>query len=314
MTTSHKLSDAELCAEITRHHARTFAAASRFLPSEKRRAAFAVYAFCRVADDFVDEAAQGLHEAERNLDRHCLELQRVFQGDARTPLFRELMWAINRYDIPMNPFAGLIEMLRTDLKPAQYRTWTDLETYCGGVASTVGEMCAHVFGMPTLPSAREDALRCARVLGVALQLTNILRDVGEDATRGRCYLPDNELGEFGIHRDEILERTIKPHESRWQELMRFQIVRARELYEDSEPGVRYLDHDAQCCATICASGYAGILGAIERRNLDTLNGRARLGTARKVMVMFNAWRSTRVAQRSHGVSSSAAPEKAPMRA
>jgi len=288
-------SDAEACAVLVRHHARTFAAASRFLPTEKRRAAFAVYAFCRVADDFVDEALLGSVEAEQDLARHRVALNEALQGRAETAPFRELVWAIRRYNIPAAPFHGLIDMLGTDLAPVVYDSWEELEAYCGGVASTVGEMCAYVFGMPSASAAREESLRRARVLGVALQLTNILRDVGEDAARGRCYLPVEDLARFHITRDEILGRSILGSDSRWQRLIRFEIQRTRALYAEAEPGVRSLDPDAQCCALICASGYAGILRAIERRHYDTLSGRAHIGAFRKALVMFQAWRSTRFA-------------------
>jgi len=288
------VSDEAICARITRHHARTFTAASRFLPAEKRRAAFAVYAFCRVADDYVDEAHNGGVDAEQNLDRHRDAFHAAWQGNPDGPLFRELLWCIRRFEIPAAPFDALIEMLRQDLAPVEYQSWLEVERYCGGVASTVGEICAFVFGMPTAPVARQEALRCARTLGVALQLTNILRDVGEDAGRGRCYLPHDELAAFGIARDEILGRTIAATDLRWQALMQFQIARSRELYALAEPGLRMLDRDAQCCATICASGYAGILGAIERRGYDSLRGRAHLGMARKAAVMFNAWRRSRI--------------------
>lgn len=285
--------DPELCAQLVRHHARTFAAASRFLPIEKRRAAYAVYAFCRVADDFVDEALRESVEAERDLAVHREALIEAFDGRARTPLFRELVWAVNRFRIPVEPFLGLIEMLRTDLAPVEYQSWSELQDYCAGVASTVGEMCAYVFGMPSNAAAREEALRRARILGVALQLTNILRDVGEDAARGRCYLPLDDLTRFQITREEILGRTIFASDTRWQQLMRFEVARTRLLYAEAEPGIQSLDHDAQCCATICASGYAGILRAIERRQYDTLSGRAHIGAIRKVLVMFQAWRKTR---------------------
>lgn len=291
--TPQGLTDEALCAAITRKHARTFTAASRFLPREKRRAAFAVYAFCRVADDYVDEAHNGGVEAERNLDSHLAAFHAALDGRPASPLFRELLWAINRFEIPTDPFDALIRMLREDLAPVAYEDWAQLECYCSGVASTVGEMCAFVFGMPAAPVARLEALRCARTLGVALQLTNILRDVGEDAGRGRCYLPASDLKEFGLTRDGILGRTILASDFRWQAFMKYQIARSRTLYNLAEPGLRMLDRDAQCCATICSTGYAGILGAIERRNYDSLGGRAHLGAARKAAVMLNAWRSTR---------------------
>lgn len=293
MITGNQRSDSALCEDLVRHHARTFAAASRFLTSEKRRAAFAVYAFCRVADDFVDEAVAGSNSARQDLDLHQAALTALYDGRAQTPLFRELQWAIERFSMPAAPFHDLIEMLRTDLSPVVYRTWPELELYCGGVASTVGEMCAYVFGLPASQAAREESLRRARTLGVALQLTNILRDVGEDAGRGRCYLPVEDLNRFGVSRDEILGRTIEGRDSRWRALMQFEIARTAELYEAAEPGISALDRDAQCCARICASGYRQILGAIERRRYDTLSGRAHIGAARKWLVMFNAWRVTR---------------------
>ena len=285
-------SDAEVCAALVRHHARTFAAASRFLPVEKRRAAFAVYAFCRVADDFVDEALRGSVEAKKDLARQRAALNDAFEGRAETAPFRELVWAIRRYNIPAAPFHGLLDMLGTDLAPVVYESWRELEKYCGGVASTVGEMCAYVFGMPVAPAAREESLHRARVLGVALQLTNILRDVGEDAARGRCYLPREDLARFQITRDEVLGRSIVGSDPRWQKLMRFEVERTRALYAEAEAGIRSLDRDAQCCAIICASGYAGILKAIERRNYDTLSGRAHIGAFGKALVMFQAWRTT----------------------
>lgn len=285
--------DETICAAITRKHARTFTAASRFLPPEKRRAAFSVYAFCRVADDYVDEAHNGGADAASNLDRHLVAFHDALQGSATSPLFRELLWTIRRFEIPTEPFDALIRMLREDLTPVVYENWPQLERYCGGVASTVGEMCAFVFGMPAAPVARFEALRCARTLGVALQLTNILRDVGEDAGRGRCYLPADELAAFGIARDDVLGRSISASDARWQAFMQFQVARSRQLYRLAEPGIRMLDRDAQCCATICSSGYAGILGAIERRGYDSLGGRAHLGMTRKAAVMLSAWRSTR---------------------
>lgn len=288
-----KSRDTALCAAITRRHARTFTLASRFLPQEKRRAAFAVYAFCRIADDYVDEAANGALDAAENLDRHSRAFHAALDGGETTPVFRELMWAMGRYNIPVAPFDALVEMLRHDLAPVQYETWPELERYCEGVASTVGEMCAFVFGIPSAPAARTEALQRARTLGVALQLTNILRDVGEDAARNRCYLPNADLERFGLSATDVLAKRIVATDSRWQAFMQFQVERARRLYELADPGLHMLDRDARCCATICATGYAGILGAIERRGFDSLGGRARIGTARKALVIFDAWRATR---------------------
>ena len=295
MTTFQEhLDDAAVCAALARHHARTFALASRFLPAEKRRAAFAVYGFCRVADDIVDGPS-----ASRDCDRgEALEKQRnaliaALNGRPDGPLFRELAWAVRRFGIPSTPFHALINALRSDLAPSEIATYSDLTRYCEGVASTVGEMCAYVFGMPCDSASRALALRHARTLGVALQLTNILRDVGEDAALGRCYLPSSDLAAFGIERHEILERTIRPGDGRWQRLMHHQIGRARALYAQAEPGLHLLDADARCCATICSRGYAAILEAIEVRAFDSLNGRARVGSTRKTWILVESWYRTR---------------------
>lgn len=281
---------AAFCAQITAEHARTFAAASRFLPPEKRRASFAVYAFCRVADDIVDERAAGNSvDVSNELLLHRAQLEDVVNGNRpdRAPVFEELGWAMRRFGIPASPFEELLYALEGDLVPVEYATWPSLARYCGGVASTVGEMCAHVFGVQSGDAA--DALQHARTLGVALQLTNILRDVGEDAVRGRCYLPTEDLAAFGIDRREILRATIRASDRRWRALMKYEIARARDLYASSTPGLALIDRDARCCATICARGYAAILGAIERRGYDSLTGRARIGAVRKASVMAGAW-------------------------
>jgi phytoene synthase len=285
--------DADECARITRKHARTFTTASQFLTSEKRRATFAVYAFCRVADDYADSAELNADHARIAIDAHEQELMCALDDHARSSPFRELAWAMRRFDIPAEPFHALLAMIRNDLAPFEYTTWKELEQYCDGVASTVGEMCAHVFGIPSSPSLRMDALRDARVLGVALQLTNILRDVGEDAARNRCYLPTEDLHRFDITRDEVLNGSISARDSRWIALMRFEIARTRALYAQAEFGLNVLQRDAQCCARICAWGYAAILNAIELRSYDVLTGRSRVDAGRKLLIMLRAWRVTK---------------------
>lgn len=286
--------DARYCAELTRRHARTFSVASRFLSAEKRRGAFAIYAFCRVADDIVDDALPCDRERAREaLDRHRQQFIAAQRGQPNGPLFRELSWAVHRFRIPTAPFHSLLDTLAGDLTPAEFTTWEELTRYCGGVASTVGEMCAHVFGLPARRVARADALAHARTLGVALQLTNILRDVGEDAGRNRCYLPAHDLADFQLSRAAVLRGAIDPADAPWRAFMRAYIERARSLYAQAAPGIAMLDADAQCCATMCSRGYAAILGAIERRGYDSLTGRARIGAARKALLMLHVWHTTR---------------------
>ena len=199
--------DAQWCARIVRGHARTFHYASWLLPAAKRRAAYALYAFCRVADDMVDAApVAGSASVARQLAEFERALEAALAGRPEGPVFRELRRVLDHHEVPPTVLRELLAGVARDLQPVRYETWRELVTYCEGVASTVGEMCTHVFGVPGGPAVRERALRYARTLGVAMQLTNILRDVGEDARRGRCYLPAEDLAAFGLTADDVLRR------------------------------------------------------------------------------------------------------------
>ena len=289
-----QLDDARICADIARRHARTFTLASRFLPREKRRAAFAVYAFCRTADDIVDEApagARGGSAAACALDDCRRRLDRALSGRPEGPVFRELARAAVSWGIPGATLHELVDGVARDLTPLQPATWTELASYCEGVASSVGEMCAHVFGLAGGEETRAAALRYARTLGVAMQLTNILRDIGEDAARGRCYLPDDELSAFGLTRAEVLAAGPSlARDERWRPLLAYEIGRARALYEAAEPGIALLASDARRCALACSRGYAAILDAIEALDYDTISRRARVPTYRRATLLLRIWR------------------------
>ncbi|MDF1503270.1 phytoene/squalene synthase family protein [Roseisolibacter sp. H3M3-2] len=284
--------DARECARLVREHARTFHYASWLLPPAKRRAANALYAFCRVADDMVDAAGiAGTATVARRLDDYERALDAAIAGRPDGPIFRELHRVLEAYAVPPRVLHELLAGVARDLHPVRYDTWRELVVYCEGVASTVGEMCAYVFGVPGGPAAERRALRYARTLGVAMQLTNILRDVGEDARRGRCYLPEEDLAAFGLTADDVLRRgDALAHDERWRPFMAFAVGRARSLYEAAAPGIGMLALDAQRCASACATGYAGILGAIERIGYDTISQRASLGTAARGAVLWRAFR------------------------
>lgn len=334
--TDARRTDARRCAVVVREHARTFYFASWLLPAGKRRAAYALYAFCRVADDLVDRA-QGRHgraptpaevarqfgEYERALDltlaatpgsgAHALTTARL-PGAARphAAVFRELRDVLDRYGVPEPALRELLAGVARDLEPSHYATWPDLVRYCEGVASSVGEMCTYVFGVTDAPAAapgaspvdgraeatpearmreaRTRALRYARTLGVAMQLTNILRDVGEDARRGRCYLPADALALFDLAHADVLGNQALGADERWRPFMAYMVGRTRALYEAAAPGIALLAPDARRCAAACASGYAGILGAIERSGYDTVTRRAHLSSARRAAVLWQAWR------------------------
>ena len=289
--------DAQECRAIVREHARTFHLASRFLPREKRRAAFALYAFCRVADDIVDRAeAAGRADGRPDtgtaaaLQAHELRLRDAVDGRPSNPVFRELHAVMRQFSVPESLMRELLDGVAMDLRPVQYESWYSLMRYCEGVASSVGEMCTYVFGVQGDDEVRRQAVQRARTLGLAMQLTNILRDVGEDARRGRCYLPTDDLAAAGLTREDILSGRLSAADPRWQRLMRHQIARARALYAEAAPGIDLLAPDAQRCAWACSIGYSGILGALERIGYDSLTSRARLSSGERVRVFWQVWR------------------------
>lgn len=292
MSTIATLDDAAECARITMAHARTFSLASKLLPGDKRRAAYALYAFCRVADDLVDQADHGNLRALRvQLDAYREQLQAALDGRPSGPIFREMAWVTRTYEVAPDPLFELLDGVGRDLEAHMYGTWCELEQYCEGVASSVGEMCTYVFGVPAGPAMRQHAIRYARTLGTAMQLTNILRDVGEDAHRGRCYLPAEDMARFGLTPQEVLSRGPQlVREPGWADLMAFEVSRARALYVAAMPGIALLDADAQRCAAACANGYAGILSAIEAQGYDTISSRARISRMARVGILWNAWR------------------------
>ena len=283
--------DAQHCESITRSHARTFALASSFLPAEKRRGAFAVYAFCRLADDIVDRSVdrdKALLTAE--LDLYRAGVAEALAGRPEGPVFRELWRCVQRFGVPSDVLVELLDGVACDLQPAHYNTWAELTGYCEGVASSVGAMCTYIFGVDGDEGTRARAVRYARTLGVAMQLTNILRDVGEDAARGRCYLPDADLATFGLSAERVLHDPTLKDDPRWIQLMRHEVARARALYRAASPGIALLAPDSQRCARACADGYAAILGAIERNGYDSFSVRARVGSLARAGLLLSVWR------------------------
>ena len=286
------MTDAHICAEIASRHGRTFALASRLLPREKRRGTFALYAVCRTADDIVDRAQPGVtvQALRRELDDFAGGVRRALSGSASNAIERELIWATERFRVPAAALDELLAGIASDLDDNRFRTWAELERYSGSVASSVGEMCVAVFGVSGGSKAQRNAIRAARTLGVAMQLTNILRDVGEDAARGRCYLPEDDLRQSGFSRDDVLRGEVLARRPAWRAAMRHQIARARALYREAMPGIALLAPDAQTCATACALGYACILDAIERNDFNNVTRRAQVAWPDRARVLFEAWR------------------------
>lgn len=273
------------CEAIIHQHSKTFYTASSLLPPQKRRAVRALYAFCRVTDNLVDSEGDAADRQVR------LEQWRQLALDPYPPLHVPvaLAWADARlrYDIPSGYAVQLIDGVERDLTQTRYQTFEDLAAYAYGVASTVGLMAMHIVGF-----AGEQALPYAVKLGVALQLTNILRDVREDWKIGRLYLPLDELAAFGLSEADIAEGR---SDQRWQDFMRFQVARTRQLYTEGTRGVALLNREGRFAIAAAAELYQAILTDIERRQYDVFSGRAHVSAAGKARRLPGIWWRSRQA-------------------
>ena len=273
----------DYCKQITRINSRTFYTACNFLSPEKRQAVHALYAFCRSTDDLVDKARQtiNLDELLNNWRTRLVN----HHPAAHDPI--PLAWADSqaRYGIPRGYADQLIDGIRRDLHQNRYESFAELTEYCYGVASTVGLMAMHIIGFRD-----QQALPYAVKLGIALQLTNILRDVGEDWRAGRLYLPQDELAEFGLCEADIAHGRM---DGKWRAFMRFQIRRARQLYDEAQPGINMLDPDGRFAIAAAAGLYRAILEQIEANNYDVINQRAYITTWGKVRRLPAFWWATR---------------------
>jgi phytoene synthase len=256
------------CSAITRTHGRTFYLASRFLPPARRQAIHAIYAYCRIADDIADRSPD-LESAARGLDEW--EAQIAHPTDPVALAFAAVR---ARYGIPVAPVHDLLAGVRMDLTPARYETWEDLRRYCYHVAGTVGLMTA-----PVLGCQQAAALPHAVDLGVAMQLTNVLRDVGEDARQGRLYLPLQDLDRFGCDPEAILSG--RPN-GQFSRLMAFEIDRARAIYAQARLGYPALSPSGRLTALAGERLYAAILNRIEENGFDVFSTRAHVSTGRKI--------------------------------
>lgn len=266
------------CAEITRENSRTFYLASGLLPEEKKRAARALYAFCRITDNLVDAPTSGNREAQLARWR---DLAMNDDPPHDEPVARAWADARARFHIPAGYAQQLIDGVAQDLQKTRYANFDELAGYSYGVASTVGLMAMHIIGFQG-----EDAIPYAIRLGVALQVTNILRDVGDDWANGRVYLPQDELAAFGLSEHDLAAgRT----DARWQAFMAFQIARARHLYTQAMPGIGYLNEDGRFAIAAAGDLYRAILVDIENHNCDVFRRRAHVTTAGKLKMLPGIW-------------------------
>lgn len=281
------------CRDNTRRHARSFYFASFALPKDKKVAAYSLYAFCRYLDDLIDQHQPGRDGAEL-VARIREEFARLVSGEVPGPPFAlAFANAVNSYRIPPEPFLDLTRGVLMDTGPVALQTWDDLRRYCYHVASVVGlAMC------PVLGLAGSHGAEHAVELGIAMQLTNILRDIREDWERGRVYLPANELARFGVTIEDVARgRVTAP----FRQLMRFQIARARALYLRAEAGIPLLaDDGSQLTVWMMRHIYAGILDEIEKQHFDVFRKRAGTSLARKLALAGRAYRDYRRTRANRG--------------
>jgi phytoene synthase len=269
------------CKALTAKHSRSFYLASAFLPADKRQAVRALYAFCRISDDLVDET---IGDPERAL---AAWRRRILSAKPAHDDLVALAWADTqaRYQIPQRYAEQLIEGVRRDLHQTRYKTFSDLATYAYGVASTVGLMSMHIVGF-----AGPEAIPYAVKLGVALQMTNILRDVGEDWRAGRIYLPAEELAAFDLSEAALAAGRV---DDRWRAFMRFQIARNRQLYAEAWPGIVLLEPDGRFAIAAAARLYEAILADIETHDYDVFNRRAHVSAWGKLKMLPSIWWQSR---------------------
>lgn len=274
----------EYCRQVTRQGSKTFYFGARFLPPSKRRAMWAVYNFCRLTDDMVDKARNlTTQEICARLVEWEAELLHSFEGQVQPVKPAMVAWlhTSRTFALEAQPPLDLIKGVRMDLEKSRYANFEELHLYCYRVASTVGLMASQVMGY-SAPCALEYAVN----LGIAMQLTNILRDVGEDAQAGRIYLPQDEMARFGYSEEELLRGEVNPQFIR---LMKFQINRARRYYRQSMPGIEYLPEDCRLSITVAARLYSRILDVIERNNYDVFTRRAFVPKKEKLLGLVSAW-------------------------
>ncbi|MFZ4693747.1 MAG: phytoene/squalene synthase family protein [Verrucomicrobiia bacterium] len=275
----------EACRRITRRHAKSFSFSSLFLPHAKRLDACAVYAFCRHADDLLDLVPERGGDNPAAVLRHLLDNLYAGRSDGVDfgAAFHEV---VTRHAISQAYFEELILGVCSDRGRVRIRDGEEFRVYCHRVAGVVGLIMARVFGLrdPTGEGPAAD-------LGAAMQATNILRDVAEDAGRDRIYLPADEMARFGVSEAEVFARHLTPGMAG---LVAHMAGRARELYRRSEAGIALLPDDgSRFCVWAMRWIYAGILDRLEARRWDVFAGRAHVDLPRKCALAFRAWHSAR---------------------
>jgi 15-cis-phytoene synthase len=285
----------DYCRAITHKHGANFSVGFRFLPRVKRRAVYAAYAYCRVADDIADEgmdpslqvaespsrdSARRLEDPEARrlaLDAWQCELDACYGGAPTHPVTIALADALTHFAIPKSAFVALIDGCRQDMVKTRYETFEELLHYCELVASSISDVSLAIFGYRS-----ENAIEYGRSLATALQLTNVTRDIGDDVTRDRIYIPAEELRHFGLEERDVIDRA---ENEAMRRLVEFQIERAEGYFRAAEPLLDELAFDARFPTLLMGGVYATVLAQLRRDPMRAVRERVRLSTARKLLVV-----------------------------
>ena len=275
------------CTSLTRRSGSNFYYSFLFLPQDRRLAMYTVYAFCKEVDSAVDAPAPG-SDPRVHLERWRDELAAAYHGHPTFPVTISLAEHARRLDIPQAYFDDLIRGVEMDLTTTRYKTIEDLSAYCYRVASVVGLICLRIFGVSS-PLAHDYAVN----LGLAFQMTNILRDVRTDGDRGRIYLPLEDLERFGYREEELLARTYTPS---FVELMRFECAQARGFYDKAAQAMQALpgdDRRALTVAEMMRGVYSRILDRIERSGYRVFGPRISLSPLHRLLIAGGFWLRSR---------------------
>jgi len=269
------------CRQVITHYSTSFYWGTRLFPNPKRQNMWAVYCWCRRTDELVDN--QPNQRATMHLlDQWEHQLEKTFAGHPSTPEDAALAHAATQYPLTLGPFKDMIQGMRMDLTQSRYETFEELLTYCYRVAGTVGLMTSAIMGFVPGEEGTEEAI----ALGIAMQLTNILRDVGEDAQRGRIYIPREDLERFNYRERDLLQGIL---DERWKALMQFQIARNQEFYRKAEGGICKLQADSRWPVWASLLFYQGILDVVEQNGYQNFTQRAYVSDLRKLATLPLAW-------------------------
>lgn len=265
------------CRALTHKHGGNFSVGFRFLPRVKRRAVYAAYAFCRVADDLADEGTDSVEQKLVSLDAWQRELDAAYDGQPTELITIALADALQHFAIPKSAFIALIDGCRQDMVKTRYETFEELLHYCDLVATSISDISLAIFGYKT-----PKALEYGRNLSTALQLTNVTRDVGDDITRDRIYIPAEELRQFQVDERELKARA---ENERVQALIEFQIARAERYFREAEPLLRELEFDARFPTLLMGGVYATVLAKLREDPLLAVRSRLSLSRLQKLRVI-----------------------------